>query len=209
MKNIRKEIFVWIQLVAFVIIWVAVLLFSGTTLEIGWEAIKKLPNVVTIYVLLALIFTNWAWRLSIFRKWLVPLPDLQGTWKGTLESTWIDPATNQKIPPKDVMLVIKQNFSSISCVMYTDESDSFSNTAQINEDDESGIFRLSYNYTNRSRANVRDRSAIHDGAAILKVITEPEKVLKGEYWTSRKTTGDISVKFVSRKLAESFSGSDN
>ncbi len=92
--------------------------------------------------------------------------------------------------------------------MYTDESDSFSNTAQINEDDESGIFRLSYNYTNRSRANVRDRSAIHDGAAILKVITEPEKVLKGEYWTSRKTTGDISVKFVSRKLAESFSGSD-
>jgi hypothetical protein len=209
MKNIRKEIFVWIQLVAFVIIWAAVLLVSGTTLEIGWEAIKKLPNVVTIYVLLALIFTNWAWRLSIFKKWLVPLPDLQGTWKGTLESTWIDPTTNQKIPPKDVMLVIKQTFSNISCVMYTDESDSFSNTAQINEDDDSGIFRLSYNYTNRSRANVRDRSAIHDGAAILKVITEPEKVLKGEYWTSRKTTGDISVKFVSRKLSENFSGSDN
>lgn len=209
MKNIRKEIFVWIQLVAFVVIWAVVLLASGTSLEIGWEAIKKLPNVVTIYVLLALVFTNWAWRLSIFKKWLVPLPDLQGTWKGTLESTWIDPATNQKIPPKDVMLVIKQNFSSISCVMYTDESDSFSNTAQINEDDESGIFRLSYNYTNRSKANVRDRSAIHDGAVILKVITEPEKVLKGEYWTSRKTTGDISVKFVSRKLAESFSGSDS
>lgn len=209
MKNIRKEIFVWIQLIAFVIIWAAVLLASETTLEIGWEAIKKLPNVVTIYVLLALVFTNWAWRLSIFKKWLVPLPDLQGTWKGTLESTWIDPATNQKIPPKDVTLVIKQTFSSISCVMYTDESDSFSNTAQINEDDDSGIFRLSYNYTNRSRANVRDRSAIHDGAAILKVITEPEKVLKGEYWTSRKTTGDISVKFISKKPAESFSGSDN
>jgi hypothetical protein len=209
MKNIRKEIFIWIQLVAFVIIWVVVLLTSGTTMEIGWEAIKKLPNVVTIYVLLALIFTNWAWRLSIFKKWLVPLPDLQGTWEGTIESTWIDPATNRKIPPKNVTLVIKQNFSNISCVMYTDESDSFSNTAQINEDDDSGIFRLSYNYTNRSRANVRDRSAIHDGAAILKVITEPEKILKGEYWTSRKTTGDISVIFVSRKRAESFSGSDN
>lgn len=202
MKNIRKEILVWIQLVSFVVIWVAVLFFSGNSLKIGWEAIKKLPDVVTIYVLLVLIFTNWAWRLPIFKGWLVPFPDLQGTWKGTLQSTWIDPATSQKIQPKDVMLVIKQTFSNISCVMYTDESNSFSNTAQINQDDDSGIFRLSYNYTNRSKANVRDRSVIHDGAAILKVITEPEKSLEGEYWTSRKTTGDISVKFISKKLSQ-------
>jgi hypothetical protein len=202
MKNIRKEILVWIQLVSFVVIWVAVLFFSGNSLKIGWEAIKKLPDVVTIYVLLVLIFTNWAWRLPIFKGWLVPFPDLQGTWKGTLQSTWIDPATSQKIQPKDVMLVIKQTFSNISCVMYTDESNSFSNTAQINQDDDSGIFRLSYNYINRSKANVRDKSAIHDGAAILKVITEPEKSLEGEYWTSRKTTGDISVKFISKKLSQ-------
>jgi len=202
MKNIRKEILVWIQLVSFVAIWAAVLFFSRTSLKIEWEAIKKLPDVVTIYVLLVLIFTNWAWRLPIFKGWLVPFPDLQGTWKGTLQSTWIDPATSQKIQPKDVMLVIKQTFSNISCVMYTDESNSFSNTAQINQDDDSGIFRLSYNYTNRSKANVRDRSAIHDGAAILKVITEPEKSLEGEYRTSRKTTGDISVKFISKKLSQ-------
>lgn len=202
MKNIRKEILVWIQLFSFIVIWVAVLFFSGNSLKIGWEAIKKLPDVVTIYVLLVLIFTNWAWRLPIFKGWLVPFPDLQGTWKGTLQSTWIDPATSQKIQPKDVMLVIKQTFSNISCVMYTDESNSFSNTAQINQDDDSGIFRLSYNYINRSKANVRDRSAIHDGAAILKVITEPEKSLEGEYWTSRKTTGDISVKFISKKLSQ-------
>lgn len=202
MKNIRKEILVWIQLFSFVVIWVAVLFFSGNSLKIGWEAIKKLPDVVTIYVLLVLIFTNWAWRLPIFKGWLVPFPDLQGTWKGTLQSTWIDPATSQKIQPKDVILVIKQTFSNISCVMYTDESNSFSNTAQINQDDDSGIFRLSYNYINRSKANVRDRSAIHDGAAILKVITEPEKSLEGEYWTSRKTTGDISVKFISKKLSQ-------
>jgi len=202
MKNIRKEIFVWIQLGLFVVIWVAVLLISGSTMEISWDAIKKLPDVVTIYVLLTLLFTKWAWRLPIFSGWLVPLPDLQGTWKGTLQSTWIDPKTNQKIPPKDITLVIRQTFSNISCIMYTDESDSFSNTAQINEDDESGIFRLSYNYTNRPKANIRDRSAIHDGAAILKVIMGTEKKLEGEYWTSRKTTGDISVKFVSKKISQ-------
>jgi hypothetical protein len=202
MKNIRKEILIWVQLIAFVIIWVVVLFFSETSLKIGWEAIKKLPDVVTIYVLLVLAFTKWAWRLPIFKGWLVPFPDLQGTWKGILKSTWIDPNTSQKITDKNVTLVIKQTFSNISCVMYTDESDSFSNTAQINEDDDSGIFRLSYNYTNRSKANVRDRSAIHDGATILKIIIEPEKSLEGEYWTSRKTTGDISVKFISKKLSQ-------
>lgn len=53
------------------------------------------------------------------------------------------------------------------------------------------------------KANVRDRSEIHDGAAILKVVIDQEKRLEGEYWTSRKTTGDLSVKFISRKLAES------
>ena len=203
MKNIRKEILVWIQLASFVAIWVIVLLISNTSLNIGWDAIQKLPDVITIYAVLALIFTKWAWRLKIFRGWLVPLPDLQGTWKGVLQSTWIDPVTNQKVKPIEVTLVIKQTFSTISCVMFTPESDSFSTTAQINEDDNSGIFRLTYNYTNRSKANVRDRSEIHDGAAILKFIATPEKSLEGEYWTSRKTTGDISIKFVSRKMAES------
>jgi hypothetical protein len=204
MKNIRKEIKVWLQLGTFVLIWVGVLLVSDVPLVIGWAAIKKLPDAITIYVILALIFTKWAWRLPIFKSWLVPFPDIEGTWKGTFQSTWIDSISDQKITSKAVTIAIKQTFSSVSCVMYTDESDSYSTTAQIIEDDESGVFRLSYNYTNRSRANVRDRSAIHDGAAILKIILKPEKKLEGEYWTSRKTTGDISVKFISRKLTQNF-----
>lgn len=204
MKNIRKEIKVWLQLGSFVVIWVSVLLVSKVPLVIGLTAIKKLPDAITIYVILALIFTKWAWRFPIFKGWLVPFPDIEGTWKGTFQSTWVDSISDQKIPSKAVTIAIKQTFSSISCVMYTDESDSYSTTAQIIEDDESGVFRLSYNYTNRSHANVRDRSAIHDGAAILKIILKPEMKLDGEYWTSRKTTGDISVKFISKKIAQNF-----
>jgi hypothetical protein len=204
MKNIRKEIKVWLQLGTFILIWVVVLMVSNIPLVIGWKSIKILPDVFTIYVILVLIFTTWAWRLSIFKGWLVPFPDLQGTWKGTLQSTWIDPKSGQTVPPKSVTLAIKQTFSSISCTMYTEESDSYSTAAQIIEDDESGIFRLSYNYTNRPRANVRDRRAIHDGAAILKIIIKPELKLEGEYWTSRKTTGDISVQFASKKIAQDF-----
>ncbi len=205
MKNIKKDLLVWVQLITFVILWILVLLLSGTDLKIDWSAIKKLPDVVTAYIILAFLFTKWAWKWRIFRDWLVPFPNLQGTWKGTLHSTWVDPNTGQRIPPREIVLVIKQTFSTLSCVTFTNESDTYSTTAQINQDDESGVFRLSYNYTNRPRSVVRDRSEIHDGAAILKIILDPKMKLEGEYWTSRKTTGDISVKYISRKLAQSFS----
>jgi hypothetical protein len=205
MKNIKEEALLWVQLGSFVAIWIAILYATGTGLAINWEAIKKLPDVVTVYVVLLFIFTKWLWRLPIFQGWLVPFPDLQGTWQGELRSTWKDPATGHVIPPVPATLVIKQSFSSISCVLYTGESDSYSTAAQISRDDDSGILRLSYNYTNRPKATIRDRSTIHDGAALLRIISKPDRALEGEYWTSRCTTGDVSLKFQSRELLETFS----
>lgn len=204
MKNIRKEIALWLQVGTFLAVWVAILFFSGIEFRINWEALKKLPEAIGIYSILLLAFTTWAWRLRFLQGWLVPYPDLEGTWEGTLESTWVDPTTGLRKPAIPIVLVIKQSFSSISCTMHTQESTSFSNAAQISTDDESGIVRLSYNYTNRPKATVRDRSEIHDGAAILRIVTEPQRALEGEYWTSRKTTGDMRLTFKSRKLASGF-----
>src|SRR5882724_6668944 len=131
MKNIKEETLLWVQLGSFVAIWVAILYATGTGLTINWEAIKKLPDVVTVYVVLSFLFTKWLWRLPIFQGWLVPFPDLQGTWQGELKSTWKNPATDQNIAPVPIVLVIRQTFSSISGVLYTHESDSYSTAAQI------------------------------------------------------------------------------
>lgn len=204
MKNIRKEIVVWVQFGTFVAIWVGVLYLSRVEFQINLEALKKFPEVVFIYSILHLGFTNWGWRRRLFQGWLVPFPNLQGTWEGTLESTWRDPESGEPAKPIPVVLVVKQTFSTISCVMYSEESISYSNAAQISTDDESGIVRLSYNYTNRPKATVRDRSEIQDGAAILRIVTEPQRALEGEYWTSRKTTGDMRLTFKSKKLASGF-----
>lgn len=204
MKNIRKEIALWLQVGTFLAVWVAILFFSGIEFRINWEALKKLPEAIGIYSILLLAFTTWAWRLRFLKGWLVPYPELEGTWEGTLESTWVDPRTGQRKPSIPILLVIKQSFSAISCVMHSKESMSYSNAAQISTDDESGIVRLSYNYTNRPKATVRDRSEIQDGAAILRIVTEPQRALEGEYWTSRKTTGDMRLTFKSRKLASGF-----
>lgn len=203
MKNIKEETLIWFHFGGPFLIWLAILWFASAELKIDWENLKKIPDAITIYVGLLFIFTKWGWKLPIFEGWLVRFPNLQGTWEGVLETTWKN-GSGENLPSIPMILVIKQSFSSISCVMYTKESTSYSTTAQINEDDDSGVFRLSYNYTNRSKSTIRDRSPIHDGAAILKISTKPERCLEGEYWTSRKTTGNIDLKFKEKTLTQGF-----
>lgn len=203
MKNIKEEALLWVRLVGFVAIWAAILYLTGTALSINWEALKKLPDVVTVYVIAAFVFSKWLWRWRVFRGWLVPFPDLQGTWDGELKSTWKD-TNGQVIPPIPATLVIRQTFSSVSCALFTQESESYSAAAQISRDDDSGALFLNYNYSNRPKATIRDRSAIHDGAARLRIIETPGRSLQGEYWTGRCTTGDMSFTFRSRQLVDTF-----
>lgn len=204
MKNIRQEVGIWVQLILIVGIWVAILHVSEIGLVINWEAIKKLPDVVTLYLLLHIFFTKWAWRWRIFQGWLVPFADLQGTWLGTLQTTWRNPDTNDIPGPIEVTVVIRHTFSTISVVMFTSESMSYSTAASISEADDSGLTRLSYTYTNTPRVGVRDRSIVHDGATVLRIIRKPDRRLEGEYWTTRKSTGDLQLKYESAACAEGF-----
>lgn len=204
MKNIRREAVIWINLVTIVLSWIILIFLSTGELKITWDAVKLLPEVVTIYTILYLIFITWVWRLPFLQGWLVTFPDLQGTWQGTLQTTWQYPDTEKKPPAIPIILVIKQSFNSISCVMHTQESISYSNATLLSEEEESGIKKLSYVYTNTPVLDARGRSPIHDGAAILRIISTLERSLQGEYWTNRKTTGTISLKFRSGKRLEKF-----
>lgn len=199
MKNIKKEFITWISLVGFLLIWLSILVFTKTPLKINFEAIKKIPDAVSIYLVIVVLFKNWMWRWKIFQGWLVPFPDLQGIWEGGLFSTWVNPETKEKLPGIPTKVVIKQTFDKLTCSFFTKESESISLVAEIYEEAESGILRLSYNYVNKPKMMVRDRSEIHYGAAILKIVSS-ENSLEGEYWTDRKTTGDIKLKFKSKKI---------
>ena len=204
MEDLRKNVLLYLRFGGFLLIWVAILKITQTDLRFYWDAIKKIPDVLTVYVIIELIFVYWAWRWPIFYGWLVPFPDLQGTWKGELKSSWINPETNQPQQPISVTLTIKQTFYSIICNIYTKESSSHSTIAQITKDKSDGLLKLNYNYTNRSQAIIRERSPIHDGAAILNIRLGSQNNLQGEYWTSRRTTGDISLLFYSKEIMEGF-----
>lgn len=202
MKNIRQEAAIWIQLGALVAIWAVILLATQTKLEINWEAIKKLPDVVMVYGVLYLLFTRWVWRWPILQGWLVPFPDLQGTWRGELQTTWRNPETGAVPGPIPVTLAIRQTFSVVSVVMFTGESMSHSTAASLSEADDSGVKRLSYTYTNTPKVGVRHRSIVHDGAAVLRIISDGERRLEGEYWTNRKSTGEMRLRYESAKIVE-------
>jgi predicted pore-forming effector associated with SMODS systems len=198
--NVREEALVWVRLGSLLAIWVALLYLSRIGLAINWTSLKQLPAAVTAYVILSYASSKWLWRLPILQGWLVPFPDLQGIWQGEIKSTWTDPKAHQALHPISAILVIRQDFFSISCAMHTKESDSYSAAALISVDDESGRLRLSFNYTNKPKVMARDRMAIHYGAAILQIGDGPTRMLQGEYWTSRRTTGEILLKFRSRTL---------
>lgn len=204
MKNIRHEIGLWCQALVFIGLWVLLIYVAEGDLRITLGALKEIPHVVFIYAIMYVLFTTWAWRWRMFSGWLIPFPDLEGTWRGTIVSTWRNPETGQAPPPIEAMLVIRQKFDSISCTLFTAESESQSNAAALQLEEGSDRKILSYNYTNDPRVTVRGRSERHTGAAILKLSTQPHMRLAGEYWTSRKTTGEMDFTFESRAVLDAF-----
>jgi hypothetical protein len=119
----------------------------------------------------------------MYKGWLVQFPGLVGTWAGELQSTWENPKTGQEEPTIRAFLLIRQTFSSISCTMFTKEMVSYSRAAQLLKDEQADSIALSFNYTSTPKAAIRDRSAINDGAADLRVVRVPERMLECQYWT--------------------------
>jgi hypothetical protein len=203
MKNINKSCEIWFYIIPFVVSWMLIIQFTGVVSILSIDTIKKIPDAVMYTGIFYFLFSKYFWRFRIFRKWLVPYPNLQGTWTGVLKSTWINPKTNKSVDPIPVQFCIRQDFENIHISMHTKESSSFSQAARFILESDNTI-SLSYTYSNKPQATVRDRSEVHDGAAYLRIIESETLRLEGEYWTSRKTTGDINIKKTSDDLINCF-----
>ncbi|MGH7651544.1 MAG: hypothetical protein ACREMS_06840 [Gemmatimonadaceae bacterium] len=199
MRNIRAEVFLWVNVLLVAGLWASAIFFFSPTPKVGWHSIKLLPEVVTTYGVIALLFTQVAWRWPIFAGWLVPFPDLEGTWRGRIKPSGSEVRTDIA-----AILVIRQDFRTIRCTVFTAESVSTSMAASFELIEDTDEPRLTYVYFNRPRTSVRDRSAMHDGAAALAYSAET-KQLTGEYWTSRKTVGELHFVFEARKRLTTFS----
>jgi hypothetical protein len=202
MRNVNLRMSLWILLALSGAVWFSFAYYAGVDLSKVSEFFGLLPKVVTVDLMAVTAFVKWLWRCKWFRGWLVPFPDLNGTWLGEIRSDWIDAKTGNRIPPIPAMLTIRQTFFHISCVTQTAEmrSDSYVEGFQI--DEERQIRQLAYSYQSRPRISLQERSTLHDGTTVFEIIECPKRKLRGRYWTERKTTGEMDFQFHSRNIFE-------
>jgi hypothetical protein len=172
-----------------VVVSTVVLLVQGHPVPVDY--FKAFSYVVSGVSLALLLWERWLWSWRVFRPWLTARPDLRGTWKGDLVSSWVNPATNQGRGEIEAYLVIRQTYSTIDVRLLTGESGSISLSANI-VDDGQGVHTLAVVYRNTPRALIRDRSPIGHGGMLLYVSGTPVHQLHGEYWTDRNTKGELT-----------------
>jgi SMODS-associating 2TM, beta-strand rich effector domain len=196
MKNVRAERFIWIFVFSSAGAWLTSAWIAAVSFADVWAMVKLLPNVVSFDVLVFGLFAKWLWKWRLFQGWLVPFPNLNGIWIGTVSPVEEGEHETRAIP---AVLVIDQSFLSISCVMDTDEMTSSSYSANFLIDDGAQIRKLVYIYTSRPRVGVAARSPVHDGTTTLNIDGSPPKKLRGEYWNARRRVGEIDLKFLRRR----------
>lgn len=191
-----------VQVVAAVVVAVFALGIwaSGDKVSVGW--LKFFSAAVFAAVAALALWDHWLWKVSwIQRSRKVPR-DLNGTWKGSLASFWVDPETDQQIPEKDAYLVVRQTASTISVKLLTDESRSKSSLAVVSSID--GDASLVYMYLNRPESRVEHRSRMHHGSTSLDVTGCPATRLKGRYWTDRDTRGELDFTERRKRAVDDF-----
>jgi len=159
--------------------------------------------VVGIVGILLLLFDKWLWKLPVIHSLFVPFPDVSGTWKGQIVSSWKDAKTGEQREPIDAFLVIYQTYSSINIRMITKESKSDLLSGNIIQN-QSGSDKIAGIYNNFPNLLIRDKSPIHYGGLLLEINNGEKTILEGEYWTDRDTKGTLRFDIRMKKICDNF-----
>jgi hypothetical protein len=203
MKNLNIKPFLYILVAFSVIVLFVAAWIQGLNLYSFLDIIRLIPIVATADFIAYFVFTSWFWRWQRLQGWLIPFPNLNGTWKGNIQTSWTE-KNDINAGPIPAILSIKQSFGRISCVMRTAEMESHSYLEGFCIDKDAQVRRLCYSYTSKPKATLRYRSTPHDGTMLFNIIGNPVCKLEGEYWTQRKTIGTITLTFMAKDLLDQF-----
>lgn len=186
----RLHIGVFVALAA--AIWAAVLLSQGQAITLALAA--PFGIVVSVLTLCWLVVEHWLWRQSWLHGWFFNRPDLRGTWKGILQSDWIDPDTNARIAPIVCYFGVKQSLGTLQMHLMTPQSESWLKGGSLKESPNEMLFEIVAVYENRPGLVFRDKSPMHRGAVAIETHGPNSlrpSAMSGEYWTDRKTKGTL------------------
>jgi hypothetical protein len=169
------------------VIWFVLAVLTNQSTQA--TALKTFSIAGTVVTIVFLLYDRFIWKWKVVRA-VTGKPLIAGTWRGILQSDYIRPGETQKIDPIPTVIRFKQTNSTLVATLFTGESESVSEQAKlIREDDDR--WRLSWVYRNTPRQSVQERSEPHRGVCDLYVSGKEGEVLKGRYFTGRKTTGEI------------------
>lgn len=176
-SNERKLVPLLLMIVSVLSVW-----FLNRALEILQFTLPwwiDAPSVVGFYGLFYTLFDKYLWRVSTLRRiGLVRVPDLNGTWKGYIASSFDEHATKH-----DATIELCQSWARISINLRTQKSKSNSLTATILTENPRATV-LSYEYLNEPSSNAKTTMHTHQGTARLTLLPGG-RALEGEYYSGR------------------------
>jgi hypothetical protein len=182
------------------------LILSGTGWLIPRSFFLPLCALAGTLPLLLVAFDWWIWAWPGVGL-LTKRPDLRGTWRGVIQSTWQGDERASGLGVIHAYITVSQTFTGLRLRLFTPESQSVTLVALLTgEPDEHHV--LSALYQNKPRQLVRSHNSIHHGGLLLEVGGERFDRLSGSYWTDRQTSGEIQFCRVSRKRFRDFASAD-
>jgi hypothetical protein len=149
-------------------------------------------------------FNKFLWRLWPAKEFS-GVPDLKGTWRVELKSTYKDPVTQEPKPPIQGFATIRQSYSLLSIRLMTEEAESFLVAQNIKRYDD-GSYDVFGVYQSDPNIHLRgDVSEIHYGSFKYRVVGNPPTEMVGHYWTDRSTKGSIKLFGHEEALYDSYS----
>jgi SMODS-associating 2TM, beta-strand rich effector domain len=174
-----------------VAVTIALYVFAATLIITGqpFNSTLRIAGAASSGVPLALLaFESWGWRLRIIQRIpFHPVPELRGTWKGELKSSF-PTAEGSDREPIETYIVVRQSFFRISVRQFSSQSSSKLVSGSICSDPD-GVKYLHAVYQNEPDIPHREVSPIHHGAFTYVIEGRPVTRLRGKYWTDRKTIG--------------------
>ena len=177
------------------LVWLAVLLIQGT--EVTWEHGRPFSIVVGVLVALGTALEHFLWRVRPVQGVLVKRPDLRGTWRVGLQSSYVAPETREPLPLIVCYMGVKQTLSTLQMHLMTSESESWFITDHVRLSRNGVGFQVIAVYENEPKIHLRamGKSEMHLGAIMIETHGKARRPtsLSAKYWTDRGTTGTMEL----------------
>lgn len=178
------------------LVWWITLVLQGT--PVTWAHATPFTTVAGFLGAFWLVFDRFLWRLPFLHGWFVKRPDLRGTWRVELQSSYIKPGTKERVPVIVCYMGVEQTLSELKMHLMTPESESWSIASHVQPSPSGKDYQVICVYTNRPNIHLRTEriSEIHNGALIISTHGSEVRpdTLKAEYWTDRNTNGTMDFK---------------